>query len=85
MENKTLAFIGDSLARQQFQSLMCMITGGADRPDVLQDESSDSTAARAVKGTAVKLLDITAVYISIQHQSNTWDAGLLALVLAWCS
>ncbi|XP_060188293.1 protein trichome birefringence-like 14 [Lycium barbarum] len=35
MENKTLAFIGDSLGRQQFQSLMCMITGGKDRPDVL--------------------------------------------------
>ncbi|KAF3615310.1 Protein trichome birefringence-like 14 [Capsicum annuum] len=35
MENKTLAFIGDSLGRQQFQSLMCMITGGEDRPDVL--------------------------------------------------
>ncbi|KAK4266077.1 hypothetical protein QN277_027049 [Acacia crassicarpa] len=28
MQNKTLAFVGDSLGRQQFQSLMCMITGG---------------------------------------------------------
>ncbi|CAI9100756.1 OLC1v1037923C1 [Oldenlandia corymbosa var. corymbosa] len=35
MYNKTLAFIGDSLGRQQFQSLMCMITGGEERPDVL--------------------------------------------------
>ncbi|CAI9100752.1 OLC1v1037916C1 [Oldenlandia corymbosa var. corymbosa] len=35
MSNKTLAFIGDSLGRQQFQSLMCMITGGEERPDVL--------------------------------------------------
>ncbi|XP_049398213.1 protein trichome birefringence-like 14 [Solanum stenotomum] len=35
MQNKTLAFIGDSLGRQQFQSLMCMITGGNDRPNVL--------------------------------------------------
>nr|XP_009773299.1 PREDICTED: protein trichome birefringence-like 14 isoform X2 [Nicotiana sylvestris]XP_009773303.1 PREDICTED: protein trichome birefringence-like 14 isoform X2 [Nicotiana sylvestris] len=35
MENGTLAFIGDSLSRQQFQSLVCMITGGEDRPDVL--------------------------------------------------
>lgn len=35
MRNKTLAFVGDSLGRQQFQSLMCMITGGEDRPDVL--------------------------------------------------
>ncbi|KAI4379965.1 hypothetical protein MLD38_006201 [Melastoma candidum] len=35
MHGKTLAFIGDSLGRQQFQSLMCMVTGGKDRPDVL--------------------------------------------------
>lgn len=35
MRNKTLAFIGDSLGRQQFQSLMCMITGGKERSDVI--------------------------------------------------
>ncbi|EOA20311.1 hypothetical protein CARUB_v10000619mg [Capsella rubella] len=35
MKNKTLAFVGDSLGRQQFQSMMCMITGGKERPDVL--------------------------------------------------
>ncbi|KAF8113412.1 hypothetical protein N665_0050s0064 [Sinapis alba] len=35
MRNKTLAFVGDSLGRQQFQSMMCMITGGKERPDVL--------------------------------------------------
>ena len=35
MQDKTLAFIGDSLGRQQFQSLMCMITGGKERPDVV--------------------------------------------------
>lgn len=35
MVNKTLAFVGDSLGRQQFQSMMCMITGGEERPDVL--------------------------------------------------
>ncbi|KAK1418635.1 hypothetical protein QVD17_27780 [Tagetes erecta] len=34
MQDKTLAFIGDSLGRQQFQSLMCMITGGEERQDV---------------------------------------------------
>ncbi|XP_074276729.1 protein trichome birefringence-like 14 [Silene latifolia] len=28
MQDKTLAFVGDSLGRQQFQSLMCMVTGG---------------------------------------------------------
>ncbi|KAL1189086.1 Protein trichome birefringence-like 16 [Cardamine amara subsp. amara] len=35
MKNKTLAFVGDSLGRQQFQSMMCMISGGKERPDVL--------------------------------------------------
>eukprot|EP00252_Welwitschia_mirabilis_P004538 TRINITY_DN14868_c0_g1_i2.p1 TRINITY_DN14868_c0_g1~~TRINITY_DN14868_c0_g1_i2.p1 ORF type:complete len:536 (+),score=67.78 TRINITY_DN14868_c0_g1_i2:322-1929(+) len=34
MKDKTLAFIGDSLGRQQFQSMMCVITGGEDSPDV---------------------------------------------------
>ncbi|XP_018441430.1 protein trichome birefringence-like 14 [Raphanus sativus] len=34
MKNKTIAFIGDSLGRQQFQSLMCMATGGEDSPEV---------------------------------------------------
>lgn len=35
MRNKTLAFVGDSLGRQQFQSLMCMVSSGEKRPDVL--------------------------------------------------
>ncbi|KAG9133347.1 hypothetical protein Leryth_021486 [Lithospermum erythrorhizon] len=34
MRGKILSFVGDSLGRQQFQSLMCMITGGLDNPEV---------------------------------------------------
>lgn len=34
MRGKTLAFVGDSLGRQQFQSLMCMVTGGLENPEV---------------------------------------------------
>ncbi|KAF3782968.1 trichome birefringence-like 16 protein, partial [Nymphaea thermarum] len=34
MANKTIAMVGDSLGRQQFQSLMCMITRGEERSDV---------------------------------------------------
>ncbi|KAL1367543.1 protein trichome birefringence-like 14 isoform X1 [Arachis hypogaea] len=34
MKDKTIAFIGDSLGRQQFQSLMCMVTGGQENPEV---------------------------------------------------
>ncbi|KAI3938859.1 hypothetical protein MKW92_012482 [Papaver armeniacum] len=35
MKDKTIALIGDSLGRQQFQSLMCMVTGGEFREDVV--------------------------------------------------
>lgn len=35
LQDKTLAFIGDSLGRQQFQSLMCILSGGEHRPDVI--------------------------------------------------
>ncbi|XP_021274029.1 protein trichome birefringence-like 14 [Herrania umbratica] len=34
MQDKTIAFIGDSLGRQQFHSLMCMATGGEESPEV---------------------------------------------------
>ncbi|MED6207679.1 Protein trichome birefringence-like 14 [Stylosanthes scabra] len=34
MQDKTIAFIGDSLGRQQFQSLMCMTTGGEENLEV---------------------------------------------------
>eukprot|EP00268_Persea_americana_P015913 TRINITY_DN1751_c2_g1_i1.p1 TRINITY_DN1751_c2_g1~~TRINITY_DN1751_c2_g1_i1.p1 ORF type:complete len:276 (-),score=58.23 TRINITY_DN1751_c2_g1_i1:205-1032(-) len=34
MQDKTIAFVGDSLGRQQFQSMMCMVTGGKDSPEV---------------------------------------------------
>ena len=34
MQHKTIAFIGDSIGRQQFQSLMCMATGGEDSSEV---------------------------------------------------
>ncbi|KDP29554.1 hypothetical protein JCGZ_19267 [Jatropha curcas] len=34
MQDKTIAFIGDSLGRQQFQSMMCMASGGEWRLDV---------------------------------------------------
>ncbi|KQK00092.1 protein trichome birefringence-like 14 isoform X3 [Brachypodium distachyon] len=34
MRHKTLAFVGDSLGRQQFQSMMCIATGGKHSPEV---------------------------------------------------
>lgn len=35
MQDKTIAFVGDSLGREQFQSLMCMVTGGEESSDVV--------------------------------------------------
>eukprot|EP00253_Pinus_taeda_P000838 PITA_00838 len=46
MQDKTLAFVGDSLGRQQFQSIMCLITGGKDNPDV-QDVGKEYGLVRA--------------------------------------
>ncbi|XP_011031162.1 PREDICTED: protein trichome birefringence-like 14 isoform X1 [Populus euphratica] len=34
MQDRTIAFIGDSLGRQQFQSLLCMASGGEWREDI---------------------------------------------------
>ncbi|XP_051209353.1 protein trichome birefringence-like 14 [Lolium perenne] len=34
MRHKTLAFVGDSLGREQFQSMMCIATGGKHSPEV---------------------------------------------------
>ncbi|KAF5751785.1 protein trichome birefringence-like 14 isoform X2 [Tripterygium wilfordii] len=34
MQGKTIAFIGDSLGRQQFQSMMCIATGGEESPEI---------------------------------------------------
>ena len=46
MQNKTLAFVGDSLGRQQFQSLICMITGGNERYSII-DVGEEYRIARA--------------------------------------
>ncbi|KAH0670459.1 hypothetical protein KY290_025881 [Solanum tuberosum] len=145
MQDKTIAFIGDSLGRQQFQSLMCMATGGEDMPEVenvgwkyglvkprgaicpdgwayrschkvchelgstscfseeiscdntipltkgnevQQEESSDPVIGDAVKGTKVKLLDITAISElrdegHISHYSLKASEGINDC-LHWC-
>jgi hypothetical protein len=46
MQHKTIAFVGDSLGRQQFQSIMCLITGGKDSTDV-QDVGKEYGLVRA--------------------------------------
>ncbi|KAG4203157.1 hypothetical protein ERO13_A05G383100v2 [Gossypium hirsutum] len=34
MKDKIVAFVGDSLSRQQFESMMCMLTGGKESSDI---------------------------------------------------
>lgn len=41
MKDKTIAFVGDSLGRQQFQSLMCMATGGRRLKSNVQDVTKE--------------------------------------------
>ncbi|MED6161534.1 Protein trichome birefringence-like 16, partial [Stylosanthes scabra] len=41
MQDKTLAFVGDSLGRQQFQSLMCMISGGEEETQNVEDVGTE--------------------------------------------
>ncbi|KAL2631171.1 hypothetical protein R1flu_015857 [Riccia fluitans] len=41
MENKAIAFVGDSLGRQQFQSLMCMLTDGEGQAEDVEDTAAD--------------------------------------------
>ncbi|XP_047336661.1 protein trichome birefringence-like 16 isoform X2 [Impatiens glandulifera] len=47
MRDKTLAFIGDSLGRQQFQSLMCMITGGEEDLFRVEDAGTEYGLVKA--------------------------------------
>ena len=46
MKGRTIALVGDSLGRQQFQSLLCMVTGGKDSPEV-EDAGVDFGLVRA--------------------------------------
>ncbi|CAM6093633.1 unnamed protein product [Calypogeia fissa] len=39
LQNKVVAFVGDSIGREQFQSLMCMVTGGKDDDKSVEDVS----------------------------------------------
>ena len=59
MKNRVVAFVGDSLGREQFQSLMCMLTGGNDEAQV--EDVSESyglvkpPGAKRAEGTAQRL------------------------------
>ena len=61
MKNRVVAFIGDSLGREQFQSLMCMLTGGNDEAQV--EDVSESyglvkpPGAKRAEGTAQRFTE----------------------------
>ncbi|OMO57214.1 hypothetical protein CCACVL1_25909 [Corchorus capsularis] len=52
MRNRVVAFIGDSLSREQFQSMMCMLTGGEETPDV-EDVADQYGFLLVLRGGAV--------------------------------
>ncbi|KAJ8629915.1 hypothetical protein MRB53_023238 [Persea americana] len=78
MQHRTVALVGDSLGRQQFQSLMCMVTGGKDIPEVV-DVGSEYGLVKAAGGEPIrdrKLAQIGdaknfAVYSVIKWCDNT--------------
>ncbi|XP_078430678.1 protein trichome birefringence-like 14 isoform X2 [Wolffia australiana] len=47
MKGKTIALVGDSLGRQQFQSLMCMVSGGDDVSPATDDVGREFGLVRA--------------------------------------
>ncbi|KAJ8629922.1 hypothetical protein MRB53_023245 [Persea americana] len=55
MQHKTVALVGDSLGRQQFQSLMCMVTGGKDSPEVVDVGSEYGLVKAAATDYAMHL------------------------------
>ena len=79
MRNKVLAFVGDSIGRQQFQSLICMLTGGDD--EALVEDVSKSYGLEKPQGS------IRADGIALRFiESNTtiiyyWSATLCELQL----
>lgn len=83
MRNKVLAFVGDSIGRQQYQSLMCMLTGGKDDA-LVEDVSSlfglvkppgalraDGTAQRFVETNTTVLYYWSASLCELQRLNKT--------------
>ncbi|KMZ69509.1 trichome birefringence-like 14 [Zostera marina] len=50
MKNKTIAFVGDSLGRQQFQSLMCMATAGGRLDGEVEDVGIEYNFVKPING-----------------------------------
>ncbi|RVW55092.1 Protein trichome birefringence-like 16 [Vitis vinifera] len=78
MQDKTIAFIGDSLGRQQFQSLMCMVTGGEENLDV-EDVGEEYGLVRTAghyrpDGWAIGSQAPTAPFYTTGHH---WNRGKL--------
>ncbi|MCO5586730.1 hypothetical protein L7F22_040672 [Adiantum nelumboides] len=81
MRNKVLAFAGDSIGRQQYQSLMCMLTAGKD-DDKVEDVSTRYGLIRprgAVRadGVAQHFLqtNTTIIYYwaSLEQRKDHWE------------
>ena len=72
MQDKTIAYVGDSLGRQMFQSMMCMVTGGKQRPDV-EDVGAEygfvlAPGAKRPDGWAYRFPSTNTTIYTIGHQ-----------------
>ncbi|XVF14826.1 hypothetical protein REPUB_Repub09cG0094800 [Reevesia pubescens] len=76
MKDKTVAFIGDSLSREQFQSMMCMLTGGQDRPDV-EDIADRYCRAYRFRSTNTTILHSWSARLCDRDPINATDPNTL--------
>jgi hypothetical protein len=72
MQDKTIAYVGDSLGRQMFQSMMCMVTSGKHKPDV-QDVGLEygfvlAPGAKRPDGWAYDFLALIQPFYTTGHQ-----------------
>lgn len=72
VRNKTIAFFGDSLGRQQFLSLMCMITGGKKSSDV--KDRADRKGYHFIKTNTTILFHWTATVSYLEPSSEGFVA-----------
>ncbi|CAD6264702.1 unnamed protein product [Miscanthus lutarioriparius] len=87
MQDKTIAYVGDSLGRQMFQSMMCMVTGGKQRPDVedvgaeygfvLAPDRATSYAMHLGRPPAFLKNNLHIFHVLVLNTGHHWNRGKL--------
>uniref|UniRef100_A0A453E0K3 Uncharacterized protein n=1 Tax=Aegilops tauschii subsp. strangulata TaxID=200361 RepID=A0A453E0K3_AEGTS len=89
VQDKTIAYVGDSLGRQMFQSMMCMATAGEERTDV-EDVGAEYGLALApgakrpdgwayrFPSTNTTILDnLHRIHVLVLNTGHHWNRGKL--------